>query len=69
MNFFIGTIIFIIWLIQTLVLATVAQNKGRSYGAFFAMGLFFSPLMGFIILLAMGENKEKLQQQSKELST
>jgi hypothetical protein len=54
----------IIWIILVFVLASVAKGKGRSFGGFFAIGFFLSPLIGFIILLAMGENKEKLQRQN-----
>ena len=59
-----GLIIGIIWIILVFVLASVAKGKGRSYGSFLAIGLFLSPLIGFIILLAMGENKEKIAENN-----
>jgi hypothetical protein len=60
-----GLVAGIIWLVLVFVLASSAKKKGRSYGAFFALGFFFSPLIGFIILLIMGENKEKLAEESR----
>jgi hypothetical protein len=59
-----GFVIAIIWIILAFVLASTAKDKGRSYGSFLALGLFLSPLIGFIILLAMGENKEAIQQRN-----
>ena len=59
-GFFVG----LIWLILVFALASAAKNKGRSYGSFLALGLFLSPLIGFIILLAMGENKEELEKRN-----
>jgi hypothetical protein len=40
------------------------RTKVGSYGSFLALGLIFSPIIGFIILMAMGENKEVLQEQN-----
>jgi hypothetical protein len=59
-----GFIVGIIWIILVFILASVAKGKGRSYGGFFAIGLFLSPLIGFIILLVMGENKEEIAKQN-----
>jgi hypothetical protein len=61
-----GFVIGIVWLVLAFVLASSAKNKGRSYGGFLALGLILSPVIGFIVLLAMGENKEALQQQNIE---
>jgi len=59
-----AVVIFILWVILAFVLASSAKTKGRSYGAFLALGLFLSPIIGFIILMAMGENKEVVQQNN-----
>ena len=64
MGFVLEVLVGIIWLVFVFVLAYAAKGKGRSYGGFLAIGLFLSPLIGFIILMAMGENKEFLQQQN-----
>ena len=61
--FFIGGII---WFILVCILAGVASSKGRSGIGFFFLGFLLSPLIGFIILALMGENKEKLQKQNFE---
>jgi hypothetical protein len=50
-----GFIIFILWIILAFVLASTAKDKGRSYGGFLTLGLLLSPIIGFIILIAMGE--------------
>jgi hypothetical protein len=59
-----GFVVGIIWFVLVFVLASAAKQKGRSYGAFWALGFFLSPLIGFIILLVMGENKEVLEKQN-----
>jgi ABC-type molybdate transport system permease subunit len=59
-----GFVIFILWIILAFVLASTAKNKGRSYGSFLALGLVLSPIIGFIVLMAMGENREALERQS-----
>jgi len=52
----------ILYVILIFVLASVADKKGRSYVIFFFAGLFLSPIIGFIILVVMGDNKEKLDE-------
>jgi len=59
-----GIIIGILWFVLVCLLASAASKKGRSGAGFFFIGLLLSPLVGFIILVVMGENKEKLQQQN-----
>jgi hypothetical protein len=59
-----GIFIGILWLVLVFVVASAAKKRGRSYGGFFAISLFFSPLIGLIILFALGENKEAIQQQN-----
>jgi hypothetical protein len=65
---FLGLFGGIVWLVLVFVLASAAKQKGRSYGGFWALGFFLSPLIGFIVLLAMGENKEELEKQKKALN-
>jgi hypothetical protein len=59
-----GFVIFILWVILAFLLANTAVTKGRSYGAFLLLGLLFSPLIGFIILMVMGEDKEALERRN-----
>jgi len=61
-----GVIVVIIGFILACVLASIASKKGRSGIGFFFIGLLLTPIIGFIILAVMGENKEKLQQQNIE---
>ena len=57
-------IVVIIWIVLAFVLASAAKGKGRSYGAYLALGLFLSPVIGFIVLMAVGDNKEELEKQN-----
>jgi ABC-type molybdate transport system permease subunit len=59
-----GFVIFILWIILAFVLANTARIKGHSYGVFLVLGLLFSPVIGFIILMVMGEDKEVLEQRN-----
>jgi hypothetical protein len=59
-----GFVIAIIWLVLAFVLASSAKNKGRFYGGFLVIDILLSPLIGFIILIAMGENKDVLAEQN-----
>ena len=53
----------ILWLILVFVVASAAKKRGRSYGGFWVLSFFFSPLIGLIILLALGDNKDALDKQ------
>ena len=57
--------IIIFLLFQTVIsffLASTAKKNGRSFGVFFVLGLFISPVIGFIILIIIGDkNKKNLQ--------
>ena len=55
---------FIVWLVLAFVLASAAKKRGRSYGAYLAIGLLLSPLLGVIILLLSGENKDEIAKQN-----
>jgi hypothetical protein len=43
----------LVWIVTCLLVARVANNKGRSGGAWFILSLFISPLLTLIALLAM----------------
>jgi uncharacterized protein YgiM (DUF1202 family) len=55
---------FIIWTIFAFVLASAAKKRGRSYGGYLAIGLFLSPVLGLIILLLAGENKDEIVKRN-----
>ena len=52
-----GIIIFILWLVLAFVVASGASNRGRSFGAFLAISILFTTLIGAFILLILGEKK------------
>jgi hypothetical protein len=54
----------IVWFVLAFVVADFAKKKGRSYGGFLAFGLLLSPLIGLIILLVIGDDKEVLQERN-----
>jgi len=61
-----GVFVGILWFILVFIVASMAKKKGRSYGTYFALALFFSPLVGFIVLAIQGENKEVLEKENIE---
>ena len=63
-----GVAIFISWLILCVVVGSVAQGQGRSFGSYFALSLFLSPLIGFIVLAIKGKaTPEEAVRQSKHI--
>jgi hypothetical protein len=44
------------WLILSFVAASVAGNKGRSFGGILFLSLIFSPVIGLIVALCMAPN-------------
>lgn len=46
--------IFIFWILGSIVVAIVASSRGRSGIAFFFLSLLISPLLGFVLAVAMG---------------
>ncbi|MBO4857212.1 MAG: zinc ribbon domain-containing protein [Treponema sp.] len=59
-----GFAIFLIWIIFAFAVAAGAKNRGRSFGAYLALSIFLSPLIGGIILLALGEDKEGIEKNA-----
>lgn len=48
-------VVLISWIVLCFVVGYVAQSVGRSFGSYFAIALFLSPLIGFIILAIKGK--------------
>ena len=47
----------IFWLLLTFAVAIGAKNRNRSFIGFLLLSIIFSPLVGGLILLILGENK------------
>lgn len=59
-----GFIGFALWLGFAFFVASVAKNRGWSFGGFLALAIFLSPLVAGIIVALIGENRTVLEQQS-----
>jgi len=60
MEFFIGLIV---WLVLCGAAAAYASNKGRSGVGIFFLSLFLSPLVGFVVALAMEPNQQEVAEK------
>jgi hypothetical protein len=49
-------VVLMTWLILSFVAASVAGNKGRSFGGILFLSLIFSPIIGLIVALCMAPN-------------
>ncbi len=59
-------LVFIVCVVLSFVVAGAAQNKGRSFFGYLLLSLFLSPLVGGLILLLSGTNKEAVEKQAVE---
>ena len=55
----------IIWVVLAFFVGYLANEKGRSFFGYFILALILSPLLGFIILLVVGEDEDSLIAQGK----
>ena len=51
------------WLIFAILVGVFAGKKGRSGIGYFFLAVILSPLIGLIILLIAGENREKAEEK------
>jgi RNA polymerase subunit RPABC4/transcription elongation factor Spt4 len=51
--------IFVTWLVLSIAAAVYASNKGRSGAGIFFLSLFLSPLVGFLVAVAMEPNHQQ----------
>ena len=56
-----GMLIFIFWLLFSFLVGAYAQHRGRSGGGWGLLALLLSPLIVFIILLAIGPSHEGIE--------
>ena len=61
--------VLIVWIVFVFVIAAAAKKRGRSYRTYFLLSLFLSPLVGGIILFALGEDKEGVEQNNIQEGT
>lgn len=52
-----GFIAFIVCVALDVYIAALARERGRSFAGFLALGLFLSPVVSGIVLLAAGKKK------------
>jgi len=55
----------IIWVVLAFFVGYLANKKGRSFFGYFILALILSPLVGFIILLVVGEDEDSLIAQGR----
>lgn len=57
-------IIFLSWIVFSILVGVYANNKGRSGAGFFFLSLLLSPLIGFIIVAVSSPQREKVAERS-----
>lgn len=55
---------FILWLFFSFLVGAFAQHRGRSGGGYGLLALLLSPLIAFLILLAIGPNHEGIESEA-----
>ena len=53
--------IFLGWIVFSILVGYVASRKGRSGVLYFFLSIIISPLLGILLVLALGENKEAIE--------
>lgn len=54
------------WIVLCIVVGAVANSLGRGFGSYFALSLFLSPLIGFIVLAIKGRLTEEEKAEIRE---
>lgn len=57
-------LIFIFWLLFAFLVGAWAQHRGRSGGGWGVLALLISPVIAFLILLAIGPNREGIESDA-----
>ncbi len=53
----------IFWIIIACLIFPFAKNRGRNGLGWFIFSVFFSPLLGFIVLLCLGDTEERRKEK------
>ena len=59
-------ILIIFYTIPSIIVGAAASNRGRSGVGYFFVSIIFSPIIGFIILLVLGDNNKIRTERIKE---
>lgn len=51
------------WLVLSCLVANLAFQRGRNAAGFFVLSLLLSPLVGFLVVLAIGPNPAVLEER------
>lgn len=54
------------WIVLCIVVGAVANSLGRGFGSYFALSLFLSPLIGFVVLAIKGRLTEEEKAEIRE---
>ena len=57
---------FVLWLVLAIFVGMFADNKGRSGIGFFFLAVLLSPLIGFLIAIAVKPNRDKAEAKKME---
>ena len=57
-------LIFLSWIVFSILVAVYANNKGRSGAGFFFLSLLLSPVIGFIMAAVSSPQREKVAERS-----
>lgn len=55
--------IFIFWIGLSILIGVYASNRGRNGVLYFFLSAILSPLLGFIFILAAGDDKKEIEKQ------
>ncbi len=61
--------VFIVYIVLAFVISAGAKNRNRSGFGFFILTLLLSPLISFIILIALGEKKTNTSMSNNETNS
>lgn len=61
-------ILFLIWIVPSLIPALIASNKGRSPLGLFLLSIFFTPIVGLIVALIIAPISKTETHEQKEHS-
>src|ERR1035437_5338319 len=50
----------------SLLIGYLAMKKGRSYFGYFILSFFFSPLVGFLVLIIVGDSDELIRKKNED---